>query len=130
MNKISFRQDFSGIHTAVENIVASTDQRPISYPHALERCKGQLLSSGSGKSSAGTEMLHIEEQSQDAGWLVENCSYIPALVAQKVKNPPAIQETQVRSLAQEDALEKGMTIQFIVLAWRIPWTESLEGYSP
>ena len=46
-----------------------------------------------------------------------------ALVAQKVKNPPAMQETQVRSLAQEDALEKGMTIQFIVLAWRIPWTE-------
>ena len=52
-------------------------------------------------------------------------------MAQAVKkNLPAMQETQVWSLGQEDALEKGMTIQFIVLAWRIPWTESLEGYSP
>ena len=39
------------------------------------------------------------------------------------KNPPAMQETQVRSLGQEDALEKGMATHFSILAWRIPRTE-------
>ena len=37
-----------------------------------------------------------------------------------VKNLPAIQETRVRSLGQEDPLEKGMTTHSSVLAWRIP----------
>ena len=40
-----------------------------------------------------------------------------------VKNPPAMQETGVRSLDWEDALEKGTTIHSTILAWRIPWTE-------
>ena len=40
-----------------------------------------------------------------------------------VKNLPAIQETQVRSLGQEDPLEKGMAAHSSILAWRIPWTE-------
>ena len=40
-----------------------------------------------------------------------------------VKNPPAVQETQVRFLDQEDSLEKGMATQSNILAWRIPWTE-------
>ena len=52
------------------------------------------------------------------------------LVAQMVKNPPAIQETQVQSLDWEDPLEKGMATHFSILAWRIPWTEEPEGYSP
>ena len=51
-------------------------------------------------------------------------------VAQMVKNLPAMQETQVRSLGQEDPLEKGMAIHFSILAWRIPWTEKPGGYSP
>ena len=46
-----------------------------------------------------------------------------SLVAQMVKNPPAMQETQVQSLSQEDPLEKGMAIHSNILAWRIPWTE-------
>ena len=46
-----------------------------------------------------------------------------SLVAQTVKNLPAMQETQVQSLGQEDPLEKGMTIHSSVLAWRIPWIE-------
>ena len=45
------------------------------------------------------------------------------LVAQTVKNPPAMQETQVRSLGQEDSLEKGMATHSSIFAWRIPWTE-------
>ena len=40
-----------------------------------------------------------------------------------VKNLPAMQETQVRSLGQEDPLEEGMATHSSVLAWRIPWTE-------
>ena len=46
-----------------------------------------------------------------------------SLVAQMVKNLPAMQETQVQSLGQEDPLEKGMATHFSILAWRIPWTE-------
>ena len=40
-----------------------------------------------------------------------------------VKNPPAIQETQVQSLGQEDSLEKEMATHSSILAWKIPWTE-------
>ena len=40
-----------------------------------------------------------------------------------VKNPPAVQETWVRSLGQEYPLEKGMATYSSILAWRIPWTE-------
>ena len=45
------------------------------------------------------------------------------MVAQRVKNLPAIQETWARSLGQEDPLEKGMATHSSILAWRIPWTE-------
>ena len=45
------------------------------------------------------------------------------LVAQKVKNVPAVQESQVRSLGQKDPVEKGMAMHSNILAWRIPWTE-------
>ena len=44
------------------------------------------------------------------------------LVAQTVKNLPAMQETQVQSLGREDLLEKGMATHSSILAWRIPWT--------
>ena len=40
-----------------------------------------------------------------------------------VKNLPAMQETRVQSLGQEDPWEKGMAIHSSILAWRIPWTE-------
>ena len=40
-----------------------------------------------------------------------------------VKNPPAVQETQVESLDQEDPLEKQKATHSNVLAWRIPWVE-------
>ena len=44
-------------------------------------------------------------------------------VAQTVKNPPARRETHVRSLGQEDSLEKGMATHCSILAWEIPQTE-------
>ena len=46
-----------------------------------------------------------------------------SLVAQIVKNLPAMQETQVRFLGWEDPLEKEMAIHSSILAWKIPWTE-------
>ena len=50
-----------------------------------------------------------------------------SLVAQMAKNPPAMQETRVQSLGQEDPLEKGMATHPSILAWRIPWTEEPDG---
>ena len=44
-------------------------------------------------------------------------------MAQVVKNPPAMQETKVQSLSQEDPLEKEMVTHSSILAWRIPWAE-------
>ena len=41
-------------------------------------------------------------------------------LAQTIKNPPAMQKTQVQSLSGEDALEEGMAIRSSVLAWEIP----------
>ena len=46
-----------------------------------------------------------------------------SLVAQTVKNLPAMQETHIQSLGQEDSLEKGMATHSSILAWRIPWRE-------
>ena len=45
------------------------------------------------------------------------------LVAQVVKNLPAMQETWIQSLGREDPLEKRMLTHSCILAWRIPWTE-------
>ena len=45
-----------------------------------------------------------------------------SLVAQMVKNPPAMWETWVRPLSWEDPLEKGKATHSSILAWRIPWT--------
>ena len=46
-----------------------------------------------------------------------------SLVAQMVKNLPAMHETQIRSLGRKDPLEKGMATHSSILAWRIPQTE-------
>ena len=43
------------------------------------------------------------------------------------QNLPAMQETRVKSLGQEDSLEKGMAIHSSILAWEIPWTEEPDG---
>ena len=51
-------------------------------------------------------------------------------MTQVVKNLPAMWETQIQSLGWEDLLEKGMATHSSFLAWRIPCTEDLVGYSP
>ena len=50
-----------------------------------------------------------------------------SLVAQLVKNPPAMQKTWIRSLGWEDPLEKGTDTYSNILAWRVPWTVSSMG---
>ena len=50
-----------------------------------------------------------------------------SLVAQMVKNLPALQETWVQPLGREDPLEKGMATHYSICAWRIPWTEEPGG---
>ena len=56
-----------------------------------------------------------------------NSLYSHPIMAQTVKNLPAMQETQVQSLGQEEPLEEEMATHFSILARRIPWTED---YSP
>ena len=56
--------------------------------------------------------------------MLHNVMYDRAsLITQMVRNPPGMQKTQVRSLDQEDPLEKGMAVHSSILAWIIPQTE-------
>ena len=48
-------------------------------------------------------------------------------MAQMIKHLPAMWETQIPSLGQEDPLEKEMATHSSILAWRIPWTEETDG---
>ena len=57
----------------------------------------------------------------------QNELYYTFLLAQMIKNLPAMQETRVLSLGREDPLEKEMATYSSVLAWRIPWTEEPGG---
>ena len=50
-----------------------------------------------------------------------------SLVAQTVRNLPAMQDTQIQPLGQEDTLEKGMATYSSILAERIPWTDEPGG---
>ena len=55
---------------------------------------------------------------------------LDSLVAQTVKNLPAMQETQIQSLGQKNSLEKGAATHSSILAWRIPWAEEPGGLQP
>ena len=59
-------------------------------------------------------------------WISVDIFYL-SLVAQMVKNPPAIQETRVQSLGREDPLEEEMATHSSILAWELPWTEESGG---
>ena len=62
------------------------------------------------------------------GWSVCTLTFERAsLVALTVKKLPAMQETQIQSLGQEDPLEKGMATHSSIPAWKIPWTEEPGG---
>ena len=51
-------------------------------------------------------------------------------MSQRVKNPPAMQETWLQSLGWEDPLEKEMAALSSILAWRIPWIEKPDRLHP
>ena len=58
------------------------------------------------------------------------CCHWASVVARVVKNPPAMWETWVQPLDCEDLLEKGMATHSNILAWELPWTDDLVGYTP
>ena len=62
-----------------------------------------------------------------AGFGMRSWGWWSSLVAQMVKNPPAMQDSWVQSLGQEDPLEKGMTTHSCILARRTSWTEEPGG---
>ena len=65
----------------------------------------------------------LDESKEHLLWVLNLRRDKNASIAQVAKNPPAMQETQVHSLGQEDPLEKEVEIHSSILAWRIPWTE-------
>ena len=69
-----------------------------------------------------TKVSSISSLGKNTLW--PNISHRTAFSEQSL---PAIQETRVQSLSQEDPLEKGMTTRYSILAWRIPWTEKPGG---
>ena len=69
-------------------------------------------------------VLWKQNQSISDNYILKNYA---SLVAQSIKNLPAGQETRVRSLGQEDPLEKEMATYSSILAWKIPWTEGPGG---
>ena len=67
-------------------------------------------------------MIHGSERSNGKGIGYRLQYSWASLVAQLVKNLPAMQETCIQSLGWEDPLEKGKATHSSILAWRIPWT--------
>ena len=66
--------------------------------------------------------LYSAVKTNQRGWQPNFIWCMFSLVAQLVKNPPAMRETCVLSLGWEDPLEKGKATHSTILAWRIPWT--------
>ena len=79
----------------------------ISAMHQHELAIGVHMSPPSGTSLPLPTLSHLSRAS---------------LMAQLVKNPPAMWDTWVRSLGWEDPLEKGKATYASILAWRVPWT--------
>ena len=78
-----------------------------------------------------TTLLRRPKQAKGVSYIIVTQTDLGLPGGSVVKKLPAIQETQVRSLAQEDLLEKEMATHSSILAWRIPWTEETSGlYSP
>ena len=73
------------------------------------------------------ELLGKKNNPMDIFILVQLDLYWASFIAQLVKNVPAMQETWVQSLGQEDPMEKEMATHSSILAWRIPWTEEPGG---
>ena len=68
-------------------------------------------------------MIFLKGQNYREIKQISGCKDPGSLMAQRVKSPPAMQETQVPSLGWEDPLEKEIATHSSILAWRIPWRE-------
>ena len=88
--------------------------------------KGGFLGSSAGKESAcnagDSGLIPGSERSAGEGLSYPLQYSWASLVAQLVKNLPAMQGTWVQSLGWEDPLENGKAIHSNILAWRMPWT--------
>ena len=84
----------------------------------------QAITENSNKLFGQPNIIILEVEVQyGPPWEISGAS----LVAQMVNNLPAMQETQVQPLDQEDPLEKGMATHYSILAWTIPWTRDPGG---
>ena len=84
-----------------------------------------MLPNAGGEGLISGQKIKVPGQ-RDQNFLLKNFlkrNNIPSLVAQLVKNPPAMRETWVPSLSWEDLLEKGKATHSSILAWRIPHTQ-------
>ena len=86
---------------------------------------GHLHISKCFRGGPGKKTRRIKDQLQNAS--TQKGHIWASLVAQMVKNRPAMQETWVQSLGQEDPLEEEMATHSSIPAWRIPWTEEPGG---
>ena len=77
--------------------------------------------------SRNIHSCHCKWQDFFNDWIIFHYIYKASLVAQMVKNLPAMQETQVQPLGPEEPLEEGMATHSSILAWRIPWAEEPSG---
>ena len=97
----------------------------VSKPQLLHLSSGVLISQGCWADKLRfCPPIHLSTYHCEViKYFISQSSIMLSLVAQMVKNLPAMQETRVRSLGWEDPLEKDMTTHSSVLAWKSPWTE-------
>ena len=88
-------------------------------PHSLQNFCSLASNQIQGPGSESAESYPLEHQEVSS---VFKFNGFPG--DSDVKNPPAMRETWVQSLGQEDPLEKEMATHSSILAWRIPWTEN------
>ena len=110
-------------------IIQQVQSCPTVWPHRWQPTRLLHPWDSPGKNTgAGCHFLlqcihasQVTSAVSDSFFICQGCWGL--LVAQIVKNSPAMQETQVLSLSQEDPLEKEMANHSSILAWEIPWTE-------
>ena len=103
---------FLGITEAALTLNSWKVHKTYTFPHSSVGKESNSRSAGDPGSIPGSEGIGYPLQDSWA-----------SLVAQLVKNLPAMWETWVRSLDWDDPLEKGKAIHSSILAWRIPWTK-------
>ena len=118
---------FHGVKTKVLQgcvLPGASQGQPASLSFPASRGRLRSLSCKPSTFTVSTGQLGLPTQHR---WDTSPFHTGASLVAQTVKNLPAMQETRVRSLGWEDPLEKGMATHSSYLAWRIPWTEEPGG---